>query len=194
MFGLRLTFNEGEVEGLERLAGGCRLEFLGYVLDLGSGEIRDSLTETSNVGKVESEVLRVLLRHYAKAEPVERAGMLVKFACLPGGYAYEKAFLKRAVEPVAKAFGDEPERLVECAKKLNGFALTFGDCSVEVPALPHLPLTIIVWRRSEFPSQANTLYDQTANNYLPTEDLAVLGELTTVRIFQALNTSARKEL
>lgn len=147
------------------------MEFLGYVLDLGSGEIRDSLTETSNVGKVESEVLRVLLRHYAKAEPVERAGMLVKFACLPGGYAYEKAFLKRAVEPVAKAFGDEPERLVECAKKLNGFALTFGDCSVEVPALPHLPLTIIVWRRSEFPSQANTLYDQTANNYLPTEDL-----------------------
>jgi hypothetical protein len=137
-----------------------------------------------DVGKLEFEVLQVLLRHYAKAEPVERAGILVKFACLPGGYAYEKAFLQRAVQPVAEAFGDEPERLVECAKRLGGFAVSFGDCTVEVPALPRIPLTVVVWRRSEFPAQANILYDQTANNYLPTEDLAVLGELTTARLIQ----------
>ena len=194
VFGLRLAFNECEVEGLERLAGGCRLEFLGFVVPLDSGKVVDSLRGNGDVGKMEFGVLQVLLKHYAKSEPVERAGRLVKFADLPGGYAYEKAFLQRAVQPVAEAFGDEPDKLVECVERLGGHALTFGDCSVEVPALPHLPLTIIVWRRSEFPTQANILYDQTANNYLPTEDLAVLGELTTVRIFQALNTSARKEL
>ena len=170
------------------------MEFLGYVVNLDSGEIRDSLKETGDVGKLEFEVLQVLLRHYAKAESVERAGILVKFACLPGGYAYEKAFLKRAVEPIAEAFGDEPKRLVECAERFGGFGVSFGDCAVEVPALPHLPLTIIVWRRSEFPATANILYDQTANNYLPTEDLAILGELTTARLMQALSTSARKKL
>ena len=170
------------------------MEFLGYVVNLDSGGVRDSLRENGAVERMEFEVLQVLLRHFAKAEPVERAGMLVKFACLPGGYAYEKAFLQRAVQPVAEAFGDEPEKLVECVKKLNGFALSFGDCSVEVPALPHIPLTIILWRKSEFPAEANVLYDQTANNYLPTEDLAVLGELTTARLIQALKTSARKKL
>jgi hypothetical protein len=164
------------------------LVFLGFVVNLTSGEIHDSLKAHGEVDRLEFEVLQVLLRHYARAEPVERAGILVKFACLPGGYAYEKAFLKRAVEPVAEAFGDEPERLVECAEKLGGFAVSFGDCAVEVPALPRVPLTIVVWRRSEFPATATILYDQTVNNYLPTEDLAVLGELTTARLLQEIGT------
>jgi hypothetical protein len=184
-----VKFDEGEVEGLKRLAGGSRLEFLGYVVSLDSGEIRDSLKEKGDVGKLEFEVLQVLLKHYAKAEPVDTAGIPVKFAGLPGGYAYEKAFLQRAVQPLAEAFGDEPEKLVECAKRFGGFALTYGDCAVEVPALPRIPLTIVVWRRSEFPATANILYDQTANNYLPTEDLAVLGELTTARLIQPVKKS-----
>jgi hypothetical protein len=96
--------------------------------------------------------------------------------------------------PIAGAFGDEPERLVECAERLGGLALSFGDCSVEVPALPRVPLTIILWRKNEFPATASILYDQTTNKYLPTEDLAVLGELTTARLVQALKTSPRKSL
>jgi Domain of unknown function (DUF3786) len=182
-----VKFDDSEVERLKRLADGNRLEFLGYVVNLDSGKIVDSLKENGDVAKLEFEVLQVLLEHYAKAEPVDRAGILMKFACLPGGYAYDKAFLQRAVQPVAEAFGDEPERLVECAKRLGGFAVSFGDCAVEVPALLRIPLTIVVWRRSEFPAQASILYDQTANNYLPTEDLAVLGELTTTRLIQTLN-------
>jgi hypothetical protein len=163
--GLRVKFDDGEIEKLKRLCGGGRLEFLGFVVNLESGEIGESLKGNGDVARVEFEVLQVLLKHYAKSEPVEKAGKLVRFACLPGGYAYEKAFLRRAVQPVAEAFGDEPERLVECAKRLGGFGVSFGDCAVEVPALPRIPLTIVVWRRSEFPATANTLYDQTANNY-----------------------------
>jgi hypothetical protein len=184
--GLRLRFDDGEVERLKRLAGGGCLEFLGFVVDLGSGEIRDSLKGNGDVGRLEFEVLQVLLKHYARAEPVDRVGIPMKFVGLPGGYAYEKAFLQRAVQPVAEAFGDKPERLVECAEKLGGFAVSFGDASVEVPAFPRIPLTVVVWRRSEFPAMASVLYDQTANHYLPTEDLAVLGELTTARMIQAL--------
>ncbi len=162
------------------------MEFLGYSVNLDSGVIRDSLKRNGDIGKLEFEALQVLLKHYAKAEPVDAAGIPVKFTGLPGGYAYEKAFFLRAVQPVAETFGEQTEKLVECAKRLGGHALTFGDCSVEIFALPHVPLTAIVWRRSEFPATANILYDQTANKYLPTEDLAVLGELTTARLVQAL--------
>lgn len=179
---LRLRFDDGQIEKLKRLAAGSCLEVLGYVVNLDSGRIVDSLRGNGDVARVEFEVLHVLLKHYANSEPVERNGTLVKFADLPGGYAYEKAFLQRAVLPVAEAFGEKPERLVESAERLRGRVLTFGDCSVEIAALPRLPLTIIVWRRSEFPAQASVLYDQTANQYLPTEDLAVLGELTTARL------------
>jgi hypothetical protein len=185
---LRLCFDEGEVVRLRRLAGSdSRLEFLGYGLDLESGEVYDSLRKTADLDKVEREVLHALLAHYSKAEPVERAGKLVNFADLPGGHAYERAFLQRAAQPIADDFGDEPERLVECAKQLNGFALSHGDSSAEIQALPRIPLVIILWKADEFPASATILYDESASQYLPTEDLAVLGELATIRLLQALN-------
>jgi hypothetical protein len=183
---LRLSIVEDEIVKLRRLAGSSsHLEFLGYVLDLESGEIYDSLRKTADL-KVEFQVLRVLLAHYSKAEQGERAGKLVKFADLPGGYAYERAFLQRAMQPIADVFGDEPEKIVEAAKRLNGRVLSYGDFSVEIPTLPWITLVIILWRADEFPASATILYDETASNYLQTEDLAVLGELTTARLIQAL--------
>ena len=185
---LRLSLDEDEICRLRRLAGsGSRLEFLGYVVDLESGEVYDSLRKTADLDKVELEVLQVLLAHYSKSEPVKRAGKLVKFADLPGGHAYERAFLQRAVQPISGAFGDQPEKMVEAAKRLNGRVLAYGDFSVEIPALPRIPLVIILWRASEFPASATILYDESASSSLPTEDLAVLGQLTTSRLLQALN-------
>jgi hypothetical protein len=118
------------------------------------------------------------------AEPTERTGRLVKFRDLPGGYAYEKAFIQRVIQPVTTVFGDKPEALVEAAKLLNGVALTYGDASVEIPVL-EIPIVYILWRTSEFPASATTLFDQSASHYLPTEDLAVLAELTTARLEQS---------
>lgn len=167
------------------------MKFLGYVLNLDSMEIGDSLTESDIVDKfgivdkLESEILYVLLAHYAKSEPIELSGTLIKFADLPGGGAYEQAFLRRAVQPVAEAFGDKPEELAEYGRRLDGRVLTFGDCSMEFSALPHLPLTFIVWQRGEFPAEASVLFDESASQYLPTEDLAVLGELTSARLLRA---------
>ena len=188
---LRLTLDENKRNRLRRLSSsGSRLEFLGYVVDLDSGEFYGSLRGTADFSNVEFEVVQVLLSHYSKAEPVERAGKLVKFAGLPGGHAYERAFLQRAVQPIADVFGDEPEKLVEAAERLNGRVLGYGDFSVEIPALPRIPLVIVLWRADEFPASATILYDKSASSYLPTEDLAVLGELTTARLLQALNSSA----
>ena len=106
---------------------------------------------------------------------------------MPGGHAYEGVFLQRAVQPIANVFGDEPERLVEASKRLNGHVLAYGDFSVEIPALPRIPLVMILWCASEFPASATILCDESASSYLPTEDLAVLGELMTARLLQSLN-------
>lgn len=180
-----LSFDKNEIKSLKLLAGADCMEFLGYVLNLDSGETRDLLAEPAKVEKLESEVLQVLLAHYAKSIPVKLSGKLVKFADLPGGRAYEQAFLKRAVRPVAEAFGDKPDKLAQCGERLGGRTLTFGDCSIEFSALPHLPVTFIVWQRGEFPPEANILFDDSASHYLPTEDLAVLGELVSARLIRA---------
>jgi Domain of unknown function (DUF3786) len=67
----------------------------------------------------------------------------------------------------------------------GGNNLAFGDASFEIPSLKGIPLTFILWRKEEFPASTNILYDASANDYFPTEDLAVLGELSTLRLIKA---------
>ncbi len=162
-------------------------EFLGYVVDLLAGEMYDSLKNTLKIAQLEYEGLQTLLLHYSRAEPTERAGHLVKFSGLPGGQAYERAFLRRAVQPIAEAFGQKPQMLVDCVTVLGGVAKDYGDSAAEIFGLPRIPLVIILWEESEFPAEANILFDDSASRYLPTEDLAVLGEIAAFRLIEALN-------
>ena len=107
-----------EIRQLKRLVhSGCNcLELLGYTVDLDSGDVCDRLKKDRLCSERDVEILHVLLAHYAAAEPVERTGKLMKFRDLPGGYAYEKAFIQRVIQPVATIFGDKPEALVEAAQ------------------------------------------------------------------------------
>lgn len=163
-------------------------DFLGYTLNLETGTISDELNNSNSVGNMNErhiQILAVLLAHYSLANPTPLCGRLVKFKDLSGGYAYEGAFNQRAIQPIAEVFGEKPEKLLEAAKLLGGLRLKLGDFSVEVSALKGIPLTFILWAAGEFPASASIFYDESASNYLPTEDLAVLGELTTCRLLDA---------
>jgi len=136
----------------------------------------------------DAQVLTVLFSHYLQCKPSPITSILIKFTKLPGGYAYEKAFLLRATQPIAQTFGPKPSDLLEAGKLLGGTALTFGDSSIQIPTLEGIPVVYIVWTGNEFPASATVLFDQSASNYLPTEDLAVLAELTSSRLIRAKNT------
>lgn len=183
-----MKLSTDEIQRLKRLterSDNC-LEFLGYSVNLDSGEIYDKLKNVALSDKAVAVTLQTLVKHYSKAEPIEKTGRLLKFQDLPGGTAYEKAFVQRAVLPVVEAFGNELAELVKAAKPLNGIALSYGDSSVEIHALPKIPITYILWKAAEdFSATATVLFDETASNYLPTEDLGVLGEITTIRLEQS---------
>jgi hypothetical protein len=185
---IRLTLNAGELSKLERIS--CsdkkRLEFLGYEVDLETGETIDHLRKEAICNEGTLQLLVVLLRHYSAANPVRRIEKLVKFRDLPGGHAYDAAFVERVVKPIERTFGCKAATLVEAAKPLGGTELGYGDCSVEIPALKGIPIVYILWGRDEFPASATALFDESASSYLPTEDIAVLGELTTQRLEQSL--------
>lgn len=176
---------DDQVQALRGKLGftGDSLDFLNYSLNLESGKIFDHLR---NEHIVNPTYFYTLLSHYAKANPTEK-GNLMRFGDMPGGKAYEGAFVKRAIAPIAKLFGSNLKSLVEAAKLLNGFEAKYKDASVEIPALPKIPLTYIVWGGDdEIQAASNILFDSSASQYLPTEDLAVLGELTTLRLRDAL--------
>jgi len=187
MKSLKHNLRDNEKEKLKLLfnSSGSNLKFLAYEVDLTTTEIRDGLGAKTLLKTREAEVLWILLAHFSRAEPREKTGKLVDFRDLPGGHAYEKAFLQRTVQPISENFGEEPETLVRAGELLGGVARTYGDVSIEIPTLPQIPLTYILWEKGEFPASANVLFDESASHFLPTEDLAVLAEITTSRLKEA---------
>jgi hypothetical protein len=188
---IKLNLEKQTMDKLQRLIGGFSCDFLGFTVNLETSIITDKLSYNSMQGTNERNIqtFATLLCHYALANPTPLSGTLVKFRDLPGGCAYEGAFVERVVEPVAEVFGENPQELIKAAKLLNGIQLKLGDASVEITALRGIPLTYILWGSNEFPASSTILYDESASKYLPTEDLAVLGELTTSRLKEAKNNS-----
>jgi hypothetical protein len=182
----KLNLEKQTKEKLFALIASANYDFLGFTLDLKKGTITDKLENGSaNFSERHIQILSILLTHYAQADPTEPKGKLVKFKDISGGTSYEQAFIQRAIQPIADYFGKNPKKLIQAAKKLGGRDLDFADASFEINSLKGIPLRYILWGAEEFEASANILYDKSASNYLPTEDLAVLGELTTGRLIQA---------
>ena len=185
---VRLRIQKEHLEQIGKLfkvEKGSDYQTLGYTLNFETGSIHDQLDENTHHSEADVQVLTVLLSHYLLAKPAPKRDRLVKYKDLPGGYAYERAFLQRAVQPIAVTFGDKPAELVEAASLLKGKSISLGDSAVEIPVLEGIPLVYIVWAKGEFPATASVLFDESASSYLPTEDLGIVAELTTSRLIKA---------
>ena len=183
----KLNLKPNELKFLRKLTNCQNTDkyfFLGFSLDLETAELIDLLCQNTGVSEAEAYVLTTLLAHYSCAEPTPLTRRLIKFRELPGGNAYEKAFTIRAIQPIESVFGENPLMLVKAAKILSGTAANFGDAAASIPALHGIPICYILWGAGEFAASATVLFDESASCYLPTEDLAVLGELATCRLKQ----------
>jgi hypothetical protein len=184
---IELNLDDQVLMKLEKLTGTAYYDFLGFTLDLEKNTIKDKLGSvvSKNFNEWTMQLLTTLLTHYTASKPTPLTGNLVKYRDIPGGYAYENAFQKRAVQPIAQTFRKELEDLPKAAQLLGGRQRNLGHASAEINALEGIPLTYIIWVAEDLPPAAAILYDSSASCYLPTEDLAVLSELTTVRLIEA---------
>jgi len=157
------------------------LSFLQLSLSLETGEILDEIRH-----KPYPEIkpnIYCILSGYAQAKPTTETQKLISFSHLPGGAAYKTAFIRRAVQPIERTFGDHAHRLWTAAKIFDSERLSYSDHSVKIRALPLAPITIILYEStSEFAASANMLFDSTISNYLTTEQIAMLGQLTSLRL------------
>jgi len=169
---------------LQQRLGAITYNFLGYTVNLETGELTDHLSSNN---KMLADTIETLLNHYAAGNPSPLSGKLIKYRDLPGGCAYEEAFIRRAVQPVADVFGENPKEIIAVAERLGGKPLNYGDASVEITPLKGIPLTYVVYAKEEYPASVSIFYDASAKIYLPTEDLAVLAEIVTIRLLQAKN-------
>jgi hypothetical protein len=123
---------------------------------------------------------QVLILHYLKGCRPLLKNQWVAYRELPGAGFYYGAFVKRAVEPLKKTFGQDLAAFRTAGERLGAAPVENG---LHVVPLPYAPLQIIVWEGDEeFPSEANVLFDASAGDYLSPEDAAWLASLTVYRL------------
>lgn len=121
--------------------------------------------------------LQLALLHYLlTADGAAVAYRWVSFGDLEGGRFYARAFEEQTLQPLAQALGNDLEPFRCRALALKGMPMSRGDAGFWFMALPRLPMACVVWLGDEELSPSATiLFDASSHYYLPTEDLAVLG-------------------
>jgi hypothetical protein len=132
----------------------------------------------------------ILLLHYlVHADGMANTGEWVAYRDLPGARYHEPAFKAEVEGPLSRGLQGRLEALRAWARE-NARALDLpGDVTAAWEILPRVPLLIIFNEADEeFPASARVLFDITAPNYLPTEDLSVLAELAVQYLLESLST------
>jgi hypothetical protein len=129
---------------------------------------------------------QVLLLHYLAADaPVALAGDWVAYREIPGAAFYFAAFVKRAVDPLKKRFGQDIAGFRQAAARLNGAVVEAGDAAAEFRVLPNVPARLILHAGDEeFPSEAAILFDRSVGRILTPEDVAWLAGMLVYRLMR----------
>jgi hypothetical protein len=113
-----------------------------------------------------------VLWYLVKAAPARPSGDLVKPSGLPGGEIFFKGSHVLPLEALAAKYGKRPEALIAAGQIFGGRAVAYGDAAIELPALPKVPTTVILWAEDdEFPARADLLFDATGPRHLPLDIL-----------------------
>ena len=127
---------------------------------------------------------QVLILHYLMAAEIpDLSGQWISYREIPGASFYFGAFIKRAVDPLKKVFGQNIAGFSRSAEKLKARKIENGDAGFEFSVLPAVPLQLILWEGDdEFPAEANILFDKTIGQMLSPEDVAWLAGMVVYRL------------
>lgn len=137
----------------------------------------------------------LILQYLCSASGLPPRGKWLSFLELPDGRHHYAPFQTDGTIPLARHFGQKPGEFSKAARNLGGRPIELGDAGYEIPALPKLPLAVILWEGDEeFPAQTNILFDSVAPTHLTTAALWVLGvELATKMLAQVDREAAGKQ-
>lgn len=136
--------------------------------------------------------IAILLLHYLlTADAAPEADRWATFRELPGGLFYAAAFASHAETALAALAASRDAASGVSAFRRNGILLggvdlDLADAAMCFQAFPRLRVAAVLWLGDdEFPGQARVLFDASACHYLPTEDLAGMGDWLAHQLVRA---------
>ena len=129
----------------------------------------------------------IILHYLIQADLTPVKEEWVAYRDLPGARYHEPAFVAEVERPLSLGLEGRLE-LFRGWSQRNARVLDLpGDIAVAWEALPRIPLLVIFNEKDEeFPASARMLFDITASNHLPTEDLSVLAEIAVFRLLEEI--------
>jgi hypothetical protein len=126
---------------------------------------------------------QVLLLHYLSGRPLNDFRNWVAYREIPGASFYFGAFVKRAIDPLKKVFGNQLKILKHVSQKLNAHPAEYGDLGLDFQLFPNIAIRIVMWKGDdEFPSEANILFPDNIHDILSPEDIAWLAGMLVYRL------------
>lgn len=125
--------------------------------------------------------LAIVILHYLaqrqKGLP-DPVGEWISFKELAGGEVYYPAFRRRAIEPLIRKYGPNPQGILGLLERVPGRLERQADASVAVEVCEAVWVLIQLWKADEdFGAEGNILFDKNTPGIFCTEDIAVLGGL-----------------
>lgn len=156
-------------EGLFSLSPGPRLslKFLAEEFNVKIQE-REVVSLVNNAPA--KDFSAILILHYLaqrlKGLPL-LTGEWLTFREFSGIEGYYPAFKKRAIEPIIRKFGNNPEKISSVLEKLPAKKTEGADAAIIVDAFEGVPALIKVWKAdAEFGPDANIYFDRSITDIL----------------------------
>lgn len=128
----------------------------------------------------------VAVAYLAGAVEAPPRGEWVAFRELPGGEAFFRGPHGLPTPQLETAFGRRPGDLLAAARSLGGFATPGADAGAELPALPRIPLRVLLWAAAEeFPASACLLVDARVHLHLALDVLWALANVAIADLVRA---------
>ena len=121
--------------------------------------------------------LQIVLLHYLRtADGTPVADRWIAFRELNGGRFFESGYMRQSIAPLVARFGRDLAGFSQASGLLGGTVINrTGDAGYRFMAFPRFPMGCILYLADdEMPASINVLLDESAGQYLPTEDISIL--------------------
>jgi len=167
----------------QNLPKNLSVKFMGdeYSLDISSRRIFSVSCNTPA-----KDFLSILILHYLarKLKGLPRqSGRWLTFREFSGIEGYYGAYHQRAIEPLIRKYGKNPDALKDVLSRLPGRLSQGGDVSIIIEAFENVPLLIKLWKAdAEFGPDANIYFDASIKDIFCIEDIIVLAQMISSQL------------
>jgi hypothetical protein len=127
---------------------------------------------------------QILILHYMLSPtPSPLTDNWISYREIPGASFYYSSFVRRAIDPLKKVFGQNIDNLLNAGVIMGGKTIDTGDAGYEFRLFPNIPVRLILWAGDEeFPAEANMVFDENIGGMLSPEDIAWLAGMLVYRL------------